>query len=496
MAFITLIVVLVFFQWFLKSLGLQIPGSHYLSSSAQKWVGKLFDGEKQSGARFLTENETRSFLNNRHSGVVLDGLGRKRLSAQASFEHVAIISPTGAGKTTCYVAPNLLTLNDCSIMVTDPSGELYHKTSGAMAQRGFDVQVLNLEKPAQSLGYNPITNANTHDEINELAFILMRSSAPEVKAGDEIWYSEAQNLLAILIRCLKNTEEPEWMNLHNLLYLLENFGNQGRGLFAFVERYADDLAFSQFKGFISGNEKMIASFTIMARNALQMVSDPAIASMFARDELKFESLRQRKTVLYIVVPSKKLKLYGPLLNLFYTQFFDAQDDLRYSTQGLPIYALLDEFGHAMVPSFDTVATTIRKYRVSLSIILQDYGQLRKQYGDHAAQTIISGSMRTKIFYAGLDTESSSMVEKMLGKVEYEYKKNGHKSWRNSNLMNADRISRMQDNEALCVSSNQEPVLLTTTPCYRNRQLDRLMQFSPHPLPCALPTNNLHYVSLS
>jgi len=482
MILISLLILLIFAHWSLKWLGIQMPGGSFLFSGAKGWFGKLFDGERQSGARFLSEGEARSFLNDRHSGVVLDGLGRKRLSDKASFEHIAIISPTGAGKTTRYVAPNLLTLDDCSIVVTDPSGELYAKTSGAMAQRGFDVQVLNLEKPAHSLGYNPVAKANTYDEINELALVLMRSSTPEIKAGDEIWYSEAQNLLAILIRCLKNTNEPEWINLHNLLYLLENFGNRGRGLFSFVERYADDLAFSQFKGFISGNDKMMASFTTMA--------------IFSRDELDFDSLRQRKTVLYIVVPSKKLKLYGPLLNLFYTQFFDAQDDLRYTTQGLPIYALLDEFGHAMIPNFDTVATTVRKYRVSLSIILQDYGQLRKQYGDDAAKTILSGGMRTKLFYAGLDTETASMVEKMLGTVEHEYKKNGHKSWRHSNLMNADRISRMESNQALCVSSNQEPILLETTPCYRNRHLDHLMQFPPPPLPCALPTDNLHSVSLT
>lgn len=496
MTLITLIILLVFASWCLKWLGIQIPGGSFLFSGAHGWIGKLFDGEKRSGARFLSEGESRLFLSGRNTGVVLDGLGRKRLSDQASFEHVAIISPTGAGKTTRYVAPNLLTLDNCSMVVTDPSGELYAKTSGAMAQRGFDVQVLNLEQPAHSLGYNPVAKANTHDEINDLALVLMRSSTPEVKAGDEIWYSEAQNLLAILIRCLKNTNEPEWINLHNLLYLLENFGNRGRGLFAFVERYADDLTFSQFKGFISGNEKMIASFTTMARNALQMVSDPAIASIFSHDELDFESLRQRKTVLYIVVPSKKLKLYGPLLNLFYTQFFDAQDDLKFTSQGLPIFALLDEFGHAMIPNFDTVATTIRKYRVSLSIILQDYGQLRKQYGDDAAKTILSGAMRTKVFYTGLDTETASMVEKMLGTVEYEYKRNGHKSWRHSNLMNADRISRMEKDQALCVSSNQEPIILSTTPCYRDRHLDRLMQTQPHPLPCALPTDNLHYVSLT
>ena len=64
------------------------------------------------------------------------------------------------------------------------------------------------------------------------------------------------------------------------------------------------------------------------------------------------------------------------------------------------------------------------------------------------------------------------------------------------IRNASSPNFGVDPQALCISSNQEPILLDTTPCYKNRHLDSLMQLSPHPLPSPLPTNNLHYVSLT
>lgn len=134
--FIFAVIILAFGVWGMKWLSSSTLGGGLLQSFTPKIWNKIFNSEKRSGARFQGEQESSGLLNSRNTGVVLDGEGRKRLSLNDSFQHIAIISPTGAGKTTRYVAPNLLTLDDCSIIVTDPSGELYQKTSGAMRQRG------------------------------------------------------------------------------------------------------------------------------------------------------------------------------------------------------------------------------------------------------------------------------------------------------------------------------------------------------------------------
>ena len=368
--------------------------------------------------------------------------------------------------------PNLLGLDDCSIVCTDPSGELHEKTSGYLKSRGFEVKVLNLADPAYSFGFNPLARANSYTEIDKLSEVIMRAGHPVVKSGEEIWVNEPQSLLTVLISCLKNTGEPEWQNLHNLLFLLQQFGADGGPLKEFVRNNAPDdggRTLNQFISFCNGHEKMLSSFLTMARNALKILNNPKIAKMMAHDEFDFDEIRRRKTVIYIIAPETDAKHYSFIINLFYTQLFERLKQSQYLTDGLAVHCLLDEFGHTAIPDFATVVTTIRKYRVSLSLVLQNYQQLKKQYGDDA-ETIFSGGCRTRLVYSGLDVETSKMVQEMLGKVVVEQKNSGTKHRREDNLMNADQIRRIDENQALCVSSNRPPVLLDTAVSYTHLTL--------------------------
>ena len=159
-------------------------------------------------------------------------------------------------------------------------------------------------------------------------------------------------------------------------------------------------------------------------------------------------------------------------------------------------SLYDEFGHSRIPDFETIATTIRRYRVSISIILQDYGQLVRQYGESSAGTILSGACASKLFYPGLDGKSAEMVQQMMGKVIHTQKNNGMKHRRENHLMNADEITRIHQGEALFLNSNHNPLLLKTVPCYRHPKLKHLLNDPPVPLPEPLPSSKLHFVPLT
>ena len=446
----------------------------------------------------MNRREERAFLNHNNAGLVLDGAGQKRLSLQDSFQNVGIVSPVGGGKSTRYIIPKLCRLNDCSIVVTDPSGELYHKTAGCLASRGFRIKVFNLADPQRSLCYNPLVRANSYTEIDELCSILMQSAHEQTKPEDRIWIDEPQTLLSVLITCLKSSGEPEWQNLHNLLYLLQHFGTDGKPIRRFVENHAPsdgNRTLNQFLAFAQGHEKMLSSFLTMARNAFKLINNPEIAQLTARDEFDFDSLKAEKTALFVIVPEANSQHYRFLINLFYAQLFKAMKQERYLHEGLPVHFLLDEFGQFKIPDFPSVATTIRKYQVSLSLILQDYGQLEAQYGREQAQTIFSGGIRTKLIYSGVDVSTSKMLEEMLGKVVVEQKSNGTKHRREENLMNADRIRRIEADQALCVSANREPLLFQTSSSYENPLLRELTSMPPPSFPHPIPGMPLHYVPL-
>ena len=430
---------------------------------------------RRKGAKFLSDKEIKKQLNPRNSGLLIDG-DKLRLTPQSSFTHCMVVAPTGAGKSTRYVLPNLLTLDNCSFIVTDPSGELHEKSAAALRAKGFDILVVEPSSPSTSLCYNPLAGIQSYNDITEISKTLVRSSIEgEMKAGDSFWYDGAADLISVLIRCLISAGD-EYLNLGNLLYLLQNFEGDGRGLVHFLEKHADEAALNQFKGIITGNSNVVQSFVSTALTSLSLLNNPDLANLMSTNEVDFSQLRKKKTALFFIIPSEKIKSYSFIMNLLYKDFFGAMlsttpDQAREKREKyLPVYALMDEFGHSRIPDFEVICTTIRKYQVSLSIIIQNFSQLETNYGEAQAKTIIEGGMQSRIFYPGLPYDTARAVEHILGKeVIEEVRWNGEVSSSERNLMNADRIRTLPDDNAIFLNFNKEAMLIDTIPSYGNKR---------------------------
>ena len=68
---------------------------------------------------------------------------------------------------------------------------------------------------------------------------------------------------------------------------------------------------------------------------------------------------------------------------------------------------------------ENYANTVRSYKVSISILLQNINQLTLRYGQTEAKDIL-GAFLTKANFTGSDNETKEYFEKLCGKViEYE-----------------------------------------------------------------------------
>lgn len=427
----------------------------------------------ENSGKFLDSEGLRDLFSPRNKGLLLDG-ARARLSADSSFRNLAVIATTGAGKTASFILPNILTINEGSMVITDPSGSLFERTSGDLIRRGYKVHQLNPLDLAASIGFNPLASANTFPEMQEIAHILVKTSSQGAKV-DPFWTLGAQEILAILIKCLKNHVDAErYANLANLQYLLQSFGD-GQALTPFVAANApDDATYYAYKGFISQNEKTLQGLLSQAKSAVSMLSDPDIASLTTRSTFDFESLRREKTALFLVFPQNRVSYYAILANLFYTQLFHyCLDDRAYKPNSLPIYFLLDEFGHLSIPDFPAIITTTRQRKISLSIVLQSVSQLEERYGKQGAHTILNGGVASRLFFSGMDIDTASELARTLGEVHMETMDalGGIRIERQA-LMTPSALRAMPDNQLLYLFANKRPTLITVKPYYKNRDFDR------------------------
>lgn len=449
-------------------------------------------GIGRENARFLSSSERRRLLSSRNGGLVLDG-NCARLSDNDSFRNCLVVATTGGGKTSGYIIPNILRQNSGSLVITDPSGALYAKTSGDLRRRGYGVVALDPLRLSRSIRYNPLEYAENQRAIGEIAHILVRSAN---FSGEKFWTDGAEDVLTILIRCLKRHPESRYANLANLQYLLNNFGD-GSGVAEFVVRHADEPTYQQFKGFVSAAKNTMQGFLSTAKTSLKALIDPDVAELTAANTFDFSALRERKTALFLIIPQNRISYYAFLMNLFYTNLFHfCLEDTALSPRSLPVYFLLDEFGHLNIPDFASIITTTRARRVSISIILQSLSQLEARYGRYDANTIVNGGVAARLFFSGLDVETTEMLSRVLGVRRREIiDGEARRHLRDDNLLDASDIRAMADDEAICLFANKRPIQLRVTPYFRNADMVRRTDALPYD-PSAGESVGLSYVPLS
>ena len=461
----------------------------FIARTVSEWL-KTRERRQENEGYFLEDRARRTLLSPKHDGLLLDG-DKSRLDADDSFRNLAMIASTGAGKTASFIVPNLLTLDHCSIVATDPSGSLYDRTAADLTRRGYTVLRLEPKDLAGSIRYNPLARAESTPAQQEIAHVLIQTSNRGGKPTDPFWTNGAEEILGILIKCLKNhVEADRYANLANVQYLLNNFGD-GDALAPFVAANApDDATYFAFKGFITQSEKTMQGIVSQAKAALTMMADPELAGLTASSSFDFERLRKEKIALFLVIPQNRVSYYAGLMSLFYTDLFhfclDDEVFARQSTGGrgqsrgvMPVYFLLDEFGHLTIPDFPSIITTTRQRRISLSIVLQSLSQLEERYGPKGAQTIIDGGIASRLFFSGMGIDTATMLSRTIGEARTDHLDAlGRPHTSREPVMSAASLRAMPDTDVLYLFANKRPTLLNVTPYYRRNDFSKRAEQAP------------------
>jgi len=427
----------------------------------------------------MRRRERAAFLSpRRNKGVALSG--QYRLSLEDSFRNTLLVAPSGGGKTTRFVIPSILLARDCSLVITDPSGEVFRHTSGHLAGQGYKVEVIRPTDPDESARFNPVLRFRDSHGLRRLATILAKHSGNE--RTDVFWTTMAGNLLFICLTALAGVGNDRCLTLGNVRHMVNCLGTANRDMHAFVARHLEDESlFAEYRATMAQDERLLANVLSSARAAVDMWSDPAVVRLTSAHTLDIAQIRQRKTAIFVIVPEHRIREFGALLGLIYSALFDYCLE---HPAGLPVFYYLDEFGNLGGPiaNFGAVATTLRKRSCSLNLILQSTAQLTSLYGPNEAKTILSGAISNRLFFAGCDMETCEQVERWLGAttaydappdVALEHGRQVGKP-----LMHAAEIRTMPSHAAILISSRQHPVRLHIPPFYRIPRLNRLGQKKP------------------
>ncbi len=108
--------------------------------------------------KFYMDKRGPNLLLTQHFHIGIDGYKHKHNT------NILIVGGSGAGKTRTYGVPNVLECA-CSMVITDPKGEILRKTGNLLKLKGYEVIVFDLINPAASFCYNPFVYVQDDHEV-------------------------------------------------------------------------------------------------------------------------------------------------------------------------------------------------------------------------------------------------------------------------------------------------------------------------------------------
>ncbi len=344
---------------------------------------------------------------------------------------------SGSGKSASYSIPNAYQMLG-SYVFTDPKGELYDKTAGFLQKNGYDIKVLNLVRPQNSDGYNPLMHISSELDVDVIANTIVKGQKVEGSTADPYWDDMAEMLLKALIYYLIATRPEEEQNLASCAELVRAANTSGGNnlLSELMSQLPyDHPARMYYKSIEIAPEKTYGSILSSLQSKLGKFDSKEIAELTSTDTIDFEEIGKRKTAVY-VISSDTHTAYDFLLTIFFAQMIQQLydfADLSGGTLPMPTYFILDEFANiGKVPDFDKKISTSRSRKIQFSVILQNLDQLEAVY-EKSYETII-GNCDTHIFLGSNSQKTVEYFSKALGEKTVE---------RESISVNRDRQFWMQ-----------------------------------------------------
>ncbi|MBR3133692.1 MAG: type IV secretory system conjugative DNA transfer family protein [Clostridia bacterium] len=380
---------------------------------------------------------------------------------------------SGAGKSASYVIPNACQLLG-SYVFTDPKGELYDLTAGYLKEKGYKIKVLNLVRPQNSDGFNPLFHIQNEIDVDVIANTIVKGQASE-KSSDPYWDDMAEMLLKALIYYLIAARPKEEQNLASCSELVRAANKTGGDnlLSNLINQLPyDHPARMNYKSVEIASDKTYSSILSSLQSKLGKFDSKEIAELTSTNTIDFEEIGKEKTAVY-VISSDTHAAYDFLLTIFFSQMIQRLYDYADTCGGqlpIPTYFILDEFANiGRIPDFDKKISTSRSRKISFSVILQNLDQLEAVY-EKTYETIM-GNCDTHVFLGSnsqktVEYFSKALGEKTIFRESVSVNKN-ERDWKTGKsisdqvmgraLLTPDELRRLDVDECIIYEKGLKPI---------------------------------------
>ena len=393
--------------------------------------------------------------------------------------HSLVIGATGSGKTQGVILPTVHSLAKAkeSMIITDPKGEIYEKTSNLLRARGYQILLLNFRDPQNGNAWNPMSlpyqmyKSGNQDKaielLDDLALNILYDESN--KNADPFWEKTSADYFSGVALGLFEDAKEEEININSIslattvgeekfggsTYIKEYFNAKDPGSAAAINASSTIMAPSETKGSI---------LSVFKQKVKLFASRENLSEMLSYSDIDLESIGKKPTAVFIVIQDEK-KTYHSLVTILLKQIYETLIRVAQENGGqLPIRTnfLLDEFAN-MPPLKDvtTMITAARSRRIRFTMIIQNFAQLDDVYGKEEAETI-RGNCGNIIYLITTELKALEEISKMCGEVKS--KKDDKTA--STPLVTVSDLQRMKQYEVIILRLRKQPFKTKITPYWK------------------------------
>lgn len=448
------------------------------------------EGKKEEGfGRFAKEEEYKKFrdvepvvINAKeaaHAGFPLVYDKKKNLVYVDNGEsHSLVIGATGSGKTTMVINPlvNFLAKKGESMVITDPKGEIFEKNGEMLKDLGYDVIVVNFRDPKNGSCWNPYTlpykyyKEGNQDKANELLNDMAINIASDEKADDPFWTNSAADYLTGLSLGMFEDAKEDEISI-STVNLMMTVGDEKMGASTYMKEYfkfkdpASPAAINALGTVNAPQDTKNSIVSVLKQKIKVFAVTQNLAEMLSRSDFDMETIGERKTAVFMIIQDEKTT-YHALATIFVKQCYESLIAVAQRHGGkLPVRTnfLLDEF--ANMPKFKDITTMItaaRSRQIRMTMIIQNFAQLKQVYGNEDAETI-RGNCGNILYLLTGELSALEEISKLCGDKIVKVGKDKKEETRP--LITVTELQRFKQDEVLVLKHRLPPLRTKFLPFY-------------------------------
>ena len=452
----------------------------------EKGFGITTDKKDKGYSRWAKDREIQEELecvqlnstNSKAAGVPLM-LNEKEMWVDNGEYHSLVIGATGSGKTQTVILPMVHSLAKAkeSMIITDPKGEIYEKTSNMLRSRGYQILLLNFRDPQNGNAWNPMSlpyqmyKSGNQDKaielLDDLALNILYDDSN--KNADPFWEkTSADYFSGVALGLFEDAKEDE-INI-NSISLATTVGEEKFGGSTYIKEYFagkdpnSAAAINASSTIMAPSETKGSILSVFKQKVKLFASRENLSEMLSHSDINLESIGERPTAVFIVIQDEK-KTYHSLVTILLKQIYETLISVAQKHGGkLPVRTnfLLDEFAN-MPPLKDvtTMITAARSRLIRFTMIIQNFAQLDDVYGKEEAETI-RGNCGNIIYLITTELKALEEISKMCGEVKS--KKDDKTA--STPLVTVSDLQRMKQFEVIILRMRKQPFKTKFTPYFK------------------------------